>query len=79
MSGLTSSEVCLNTVIVAFLCSVIIFYISICDKSEFQREDSGSALVAHSFGEMLKIMDASSDASTKFDLKINIKKTEGLH
>ena len=79
MSGLTSSEVCLNTVIVVFLCSLIIFYISICDKSEFQRENSDSALVAHSSGEMLKIVDSSSDASKKFDLKIHIKKTEGLH
>ena len=38
-----------------------------------------SAMVAHSAGEMQKIVDASSDASKKFGLKINIKKTEVLY
>ena len=38
-----------------------------------------SALVAHSAEEMQKIVDAFSDASKKFDLKINIKKTEVLY
>ena len=37
-----------------------------------------SALVAHSAEEMQKIMDAFSDASKMFSLKINIKKTEML-
>ena len=37
-----------------------------------------SALVAHSTEEMQKIVDAFSDASKKFDLKINFKKTEVL-
>ena len=37
-----------------------------------------SALVAHSAEEMNKIVDAFSNASTKFGLKINIKKTEVL-
>ena len=35
-----------------------------------------SALVAHSDEEMQKIVDAFSDASKKFGLKINTKKTE---
>ena len=35
-----------------------------------------SALVAHCAEEMQKIVDAFSDASTKFGLKTNIKKTE---
>ena len=38
-----------------------------------------SALVAHSAEEMQKIVDAFSDASKKFCLKINIKKTEVLY
>ena len=38
-----------------------------------------SALVAHSAEEMQKIMDSLSDASKKFGLKINIKKTEVLY
>ena len=38
-----------------------------------------SALVAHSVKEMQKILDAFSDASKKFGLKINIKKTEVLY
>ena len=38
-----------------------------------------SALVAHSAEEMPKIMDAFSNASKKFGLKINIKKTEALY
>ena len=38
-----------------------------------------SALVAHSAEEMQTIVDAFSDASNKFDLKINIKKTEVLY
>ena len=38
-----------------------------------------SALVAHSAVEMQKILDAFSDASKKFGLKINIKKTEVLY
>ncbi|KAK2193729.1 hypothetical protein NP493_7g03010 [Ridgeia piscesae] len=38
-----------------------------------------SALVAHSAEEMQKIVDAFSDASKKFGLKINIKKTEVLN
>ena len=38
-----------------------------------------SALVAHSAGEMQKIVDTFSDASQKFGLKINIKKTEVLY
>ena len=38
-----------------------------------------SALVAHSTEEMQKIVDAFSDASKKFGLKINIKKTEVLY
>ena len=38
-----------------------------------------SALVAHSTEEIQKIVDAFSDASKKFGLKINIKKTEVLY
>ena len=38
-----------------------------------------SALVAHSAEDMQKIVDAFSDASKKFHLKINIKKTEVLY
>ena len=38
-----------------------------------------SALVAHSVKEMEKIVDAFSDASKKFGLKIKIKKTEVLY
>ena len=38
-----------------------------------------SALVAHSAEEMQKIVDAFSDASKNFGLKINIKKTEVLY
>ena len=38
-----------------------------------------SALVAHSTEEMQKIVDAFSDASKKFGLKINIKKSEVLY
>ena len=38
-----------------------------------------SALVAHSAEEMQKIVDAFSDASKKFGLKINIKKAEVLY
>ena len=38
-----------------------------------------SALVAHAAEEMQKIVDAFSDASNKFGLKINIKKTEVLY
>ena len=38
-----------------------------------------SSLVAHSAEEMQKIVDAFSDASKKFGLKINIKKTEMLY
>ena len=38
-----------------------------------------SALVAHSAEEMQKIVDAFSDASKKFGLKINIKKIEVLY
>ena len=38
-----------------------------------------SALVAHSVEEMQKIVDAYSDASKKFGLKINTKKTEVLY
>ena len=38
-----------------------------------------SALVAHSAEEMQKTVDAFSDASKKFGLKINIKKTEVLY
>ena len=38
-----------------------------------------SAIVAHSAEEMQKIVDAFSNASTKFGLKINIKKTEVLY
>ena len=38
-----------------------------------------SALVAHSAEEMQKIVDAFSDASKKFGLNINIKKTELLY
>ena len=38
-----------------------------------------SALVAHSAEEMQKIVDAFSDASKKFGMKINIKKTEVLY
>ena len=38
-----------------------------------------SALVAHSAEEMQKIVDAFSNASNKFGLKINIKKTEVLY
>ena len=38
-----------------------------------------SALVAHSAEEMQKIVDAFSDASKKFGLEINIKKTEVLY
>ena len=37
------------------------------------------ALVAHSAEVMRKIVDAFSDASKKFGLKINVKKTEVLH
>ena len=37
-----------------------------------------SALVAHSAEEMQKIVGVFSDGSRKFDLKINIKKTEVL-
>ena len=36
-------------------------------------------MVAHSAEEMQKIVDAFSDASNKFDLKINITKTEELY
>ena len=45
---------------------------------ELQFADD-SALVAHSAEEMQKIMDAFSDASKKFGLKIDIKKTEVLN
>ena len=38
-----------------------------------------SALVVHSADGMQKIVDAFSDASKKFGLKINIKKTEVLY
>ena len=38
-----------------------------------------SALATHSAEELQKIMDAFSDASKKFGLKINIKKTEVLY
>ena len=38
-----------------------------------------SALVAHSAEEIQRIVDAFSDASKKFGLKINIKKTEVLY
>ena len=38
-----------------------------------------SALVAHSAEKMQKIVNAFSDASNKFGLKINIKKTEELY
>ena len=38
-----------------------------------------SVLVAHSAEEMQKIVNASADASKKFGLKINIKKTEVLY
>ena len=38
-----------------------------------------SALVAHSAEEMQNIVDAFSNASKKFGLKINIKKTEVLY
>ena len=38
-----------------------------------------SALVVHSAGEMQKTVDAFSNASQKFGLKINIKKTEVLY
>ena len=38
-----------------------------------------SALVRHSAEEMQKIMDVFSDASNKFGLKLNIKKTEVLY
>jgi len=38
-----------------------------------------SALVAHSAEEMQQIVDAFSDASKKFGLKINIKKTDMLY
>ena len=38
-----------------------------------------SALVDHSAEEMQKIVDAFSEASNKFGLKINIKKPEMLH
>ena len=38
-----------------------------------------SALVAQSAEEMLKIVDAFSNAANKFGLKINIKKTEVLY
>ena len=37
------------------------------------------ALVAHSAEEMQKIVEAFCDASNKFGLKINIKKTEVLY
>ena len=39
----------------------------------------GNALVAHSAEEMQTLVDAFSDASMKFGLKINIKKTEVLY
>ena len=42
-------------------------------------EVDDSALVAHSDEEMQKIVDVFSDASKKFGLKINIKKTEVLY
>ena len=38
-----------------------------------------SALVAHFAGEMQKIVEAFSDASKKYGLKINIKKTDVLY
>ena len=38
-----------------------------------------SVLVAHSAAEMHKIVDAFANASKKFGLKINIKKTEVLY
>ena len=38
-----------------------------------------STLVTHSAEEMQKIVDVFSDASKKFDLKINVKKTELLY
>ena len=38
-----------------------------------------SALVAHSAEEIQKIVDAFTDVSKKFGLKINIKKSEGLY
>ena len=38
-----------------------------------------SALVAHSAEDMQKIVDAFSDASKKFDLKVIIKKTDVLY
>ena len=38
-----------------------------------------SALVAHSAEEMQQIVDAFCNASKKFGLKINIKKTEVLY
>ena len=38
-----------------------------------------TALVAHSAEEMQKIVDAFSDASKKFGLKINTKKTEAVY
>ena len=38
-----------------------------------------SALVAHSGEEILKILDAFSDESMRFGLKININKTEVLY
>ena len=39
----------------------------------------GNALVAHSAEELQTLVDAFSDASMKFGLKINIKKTEVLY
>ena len=45
---------------------------------ELLLADDG-ALVAHSAEEMQKIVDAFSNASKKFGLKINIKKTEVLY
>ena len=41
--------------------------------------DDNALLVAHSAEEMQKIVDAFSNASKKFGLKINIKKTEVLY
>ena len=38
-----------------------------------------SALVDHSAGEMQKLLDAFSEASKRFGLKINIKNTEVLY
>ena len=47
-------------------------------ERELLFADKGT-LVAHSAEEMQKIVDAFSDASKKFGLKINIKKTEVLY